>query len=69
MMPGSFIAFIYFSLSKTQAELTGYGQIKNIVDMIPYFRDKFPRNEKLNSMMVFQKMSFLSMGLNNPTVW
>lgn len=53
LMPGSIVAFIYFSLSKTQAELTGYGQIKNIIDQIPYFQDRFKRNERIQSMMVF----------------
>lgn len=53
LMPNSIVSFFYFSVSKTQAEITGFGQIRNIVDSIPYFREKFPRNERIQSMLIF----------------
>lgn len=62
LMPGSIIALMYFSVSKTQAELTGYGQIKNIIDGIPYFQEKFKRNERLQSMVVFPENVFMMYG-------
>lgn len=39
LMASSLVTFLYFSLSKSQAELTGYGQIKNLIDSIPYCGD------------------------------
>lgn len=44
LMVTSSIALIYFNISKDQAELTGYGQLKQMLDAIPYFKDHFPRN-------------------------
>ena len=61
LMRTSMIAIIYFSVSRTQAELTGYGQMKSIFDSIPYFRKYFNRNEKVNSMIVLpERMLVLS---------
>lgn len=53
LMPSSIIGFMYFNVSKTQAELTGYGQFKAFVDSIPYFRDNFPRNSKISSLLQY----------------
>lgn len=53
LMPSSIIGFMYFNVSKAQAELTGYGQFKGMIDQIPYFRDKFQRNERLDSILQF----------------
>lgn len=49
LMPGTTIAFMYFTVAKEQAELTGYAQIRNIIDTIPYFNEKFPRNPFVQS--------------------
>lgn len=65
LMPGTLISFMYFTVSKTQAELTGYGQIKNIIDSIPYFKENFPRNDKLQSMLVFPEDLLLFYGSSN----
>lgn len=43
------IAWIYFNLTKEQAELTGYGQLRSLIDSSPYFREHFPRNFKKSS--------------------
>lgn len=65
LMPGTLISFMYFTVSKTQAELTGYGQIKNIIDSIPYFKELFPRNDRLQSMLVFPENLLLFYGSSN----
>ena len=65
LMPGTLISFMYFTVSKTQAELTGYGQIKQIIDSIPYFKEMFSRNDKLQSMLVFPENLLLFYGSSN----
>lgn len=51
LMSSTLIVFIYFSVTKTQAELTGFGQFRDIIDSIPYFRNEFKRNDNLNSVL------------------
>lgn len=51
LMSSSLIVFIYFSITKTQAELTGFGQFKALLDTIPYFQEHFQRNENINSLI------------------
>lgn len=53
MMSNSFTAFLYFSLTKYQAERTGYGQLRSIIDGIPYFNECFCRNKYRNSTLDF----------------
>lgn len=53
MMSNSFTAFLYFSLTKFQAERTGYGQLRSIIDCIPYFNEHFCRNKYRNSTLDF----------------
>lgn len=53
MMSNSFTAFLYFSLTKFQAERTGYGQMRSIIDGIPYFNEHFCRNKYRNSTLDF----------------
>ena len=53
MMSNSFTAFLYFSLTKFQAERTGYGQLRSIIDGIPYFNEHFCRNKYRNSTLDF----------------
>ena len=53
LMPGSPITFIYFTITKIQAERTGFGQLRNAIDLIPYFRDLFARDEHISSMLKF----------------
>lgn len=65
LMPGTLISFMYFTVSKTQAELTGFGQIKNIIDTIPYFKEEFARNDRLQSMLVFPENLLLFYGSSN----
>lgn len=53
MMANSFTAMLYFSLTKFQAERTGYGQMRSIIDGIPYFNEHFCRNKYRNSTLDF----------------
>ena len=53
MMSNSFTAFLYFSLTKFQAERSGYAQLRSIVDGIPYFNELFQRNKYRNSTLDF----------------
>ena len=59
LMSSSQIVFIYFSLSKMQAELTGFGQIRSMIDSIPYFNDVFQRNDSLSSILVWPQEALL----------
>lgn len=51
LMSTSMIVFVYFSVNRTQAEMTGFGQFKSLLDSIPYFKENFKRNEDLNSVI------------------
>lgn len=65
LIPGSIIALFYFSVSRAQAELTGYGVLKNYIDSTPYFNDLFLRNQRLNSMMSFPESVLVVSGSDN----
>lgn len=62
LMRTSMIAFFYLSLSRSQAELTGFGQMKELIDSIPYFKEHFPRNERVGSMLVFPERTLILHG-------
>lgn len=64
LMPRQLISFMYFSVNRVQAELTGFGQIKSFVDNIPYFKENFTRNEKVNDMLIFPENLLLVSGSN-----
>ena len=53
MMSNSFTAFLYFSLTKFQAERSGFAQLRSIIDGIPYFNEIFQRNKYRNSTLDF----------------
>ena len=53
MMSNSFTAFLYFSLTRYQAERTGYAQLRSIIDGIPYFNEVFCRNKHRDSTLDF----------------
>lgn len=50
---GTGIYFIYFTVTREQAELTGFKDLKLLVDNIPYFREKFQRDKSVNSVLRF----------------
>ena len=53
LMSKTSIMFIYFSVNKRQAERTGFGDMRNLVDSSPYFKDNFPRRNRLNDVLMF----------------
>jgi hypothetical protein len=67
LMRKTFITFFYFSLSKYQAELTGFGDIRNFVDSSPYFREKFPRNDRIDSALVWPEQRIILLYGSNPS--
>lgn len=65
LMGNSALAFIYFSLNLKQAEATGYGQIRAIIDSIPYFQKHFERVSNKTSILEFPSNINISCGSNN----
>ena len=53
LMSNTMTAFLYFSLTKYQAERSGFSQLRSIVDGVPYFKDLFKRNQYRNSTLDF----------------
>lgn len=63
LMGTSRIAFAYLSVTKTQAENSGFSMLKDLIDETPYFKDNFPRRHGLDSMVVFpQENLFVTFG-------
>lgn len=53
LMSNTMTAFLYFSLTKYQAERSGFSQLRSIIDGVPYFRELFKRNQFRNSTLDF----------------
>ena len=53
LMSNTMTAFLYFSLTKYQAERSGFAQLRLIIDGIPYFKELFQRNKYRNSTLDF----------------
>lgn len=53
LMSSASVVFMYFSLTKQQAELTGFKQFRETVDAIPYFQENFCRNMRHSSILEF----------------
>ena len=53
LMSNTMTAFLYFSLTKYQAEGSGFAQLRSIIDGIPYFKERFQRNKYRNSTLDF----------------
>ena len=62
LMRTSMIAIFYFSVSRVQAQLTGFGQLKEIFDSSPYFKKYFPRDENNNSRMIMPERTLVLSG-------
>ena len=52
-MASSKLMFAYFNLNLKQAEQTGYGQLKEMIDNCPYFQEHFSRDMKNDSNIKF----------------
>lgn len=63
-MGSSKIAIIYFTVTQRQALHTGYAQLKDIIDQIPYFRENFPRDDRKNEYLAFPEQLFVTSGSN-----
>lgn len=46
LMSSSKIMLAYFNINLAQAVLTGYGQLKEMIDSSPYFQEHFCRNQR-----------------------
>lgn len=49
LMPGTTILLAYLSLNREIAEATGYGDLRSLIDSVPYFKEHFPRNYRLSN--------------------
>jgi len=47
------IAFAYLSVTREQAQNTGFAALQEMVDQIPYFSEVFPRKGNLDSVLVW----------------
>lgn len=56
------IFFAYLSVNLKQADLTGFGQIRSMLDGTPYFMDNFSRDLGINSVLKFPKGLFMIPG-------
>jgi hypothetical protein len=59
LLPTSLMLFAYFNLNLQQANLTGFGQLKNMIDSSKYFQENFPRDVKNNSSINFTKANMM----------
>lgn len=56
------IMFAYFSVSATQAKLTGFSDFKEMLDHIPYFNEHYKRDPNIDSMMIFPSKVYVLPG-------
>ena len=50
----SIVLFFYLSTSQSQARLTGFGKLIRMIDSIPYYLDRFPRNYDKDTSLEFK---------------
>ena len=62
LMSTSSIVFLYFSVNKYQANLTGFGDVISFLDSIPYFREHFPRNTRISSLILLPENLMVTYG-------
>lgn len=53
LAPSSRILMAYLSVSVKEASLTGFGELRSMLDIIPYFREVYKRNPKTDSILEF----------------
>ncbi len=59
LLPTSLMLFAYFNLNLAQANLTGYGQLRNMIDTSKYFQEVFPRNTRTDSSINFTQANMM----------
>jgi len=47
------LVFVYLSVSTAKAKIAGFGEMREYIDHIPYFRDEFKRDMNNNLMLLF----------------
>ena len=53
LMSSTSIVLMYLSINKEIAENTGYGDLRQRIDTIPYFIENYPRNQRLSNDIEF----------------
>ena len=59
LMASSKIMMAYFNINLGQALLTGYGQLKEMIDACPYFQEYFKRNQKKDSEIIWPQANMM----------
>ena len=66
LMNDSKILFAYFNITKDIASQVGFGQLRDLVDSIPYFQTIFKRNDKINSMLEWKDSKMYVKSASSP---
>lgn len=64
----SHIFFAYLSLSYRHAKLSGFGQLRDMVDGIPYFQKEYPRDKNIDSILNFPNLVSIIPGSDNLSI-
>jgi hypothetical protein len=59
LMASSKIMMAYFNINLGQALLTGYGQLKEMIDNCPYFQEYFKRNLRKDNEIVWPQSNMM----------
>lgn len=59
LMASSKIMLAYFNINLSQALLTGFGQLKEMIDNCPYFQEYFQRNRRKESEIVWPQSNMM----------
>ena len=66
LMNDSKILFAYFNITKDIASQVGFGQLRDLIDSIPYFQTIFKRNDKINSMLEWKESKMYVKSASSP---
>lgn len=59
LIPTDVLLIAYFNVDLQQAELTGFGQLRRMIDNSPYFTENYPRDTKVDSVIRFLKSNLM----------
>lgn len=57
LLRDSMIVFGLYSITKRQVNDSGYFKLRGFIDSSPYFRNIFPRNQRLDTKIMFDKLN------------
>jgi hypothetical protein len=60
LLPGTRVSFMYFTVTLRQASWTGFGMLRDMIDVTPYFKEIFRRDKEIDTEIRFPKMSVYS---------